>query len=266
MLEDISRRLCLVREKQPIVHHITNWVTINECANVVKAFGASPVMAHAKQEVEEMTGIASALALNIGTLTEELIEAMILAATVANKKGIPVILDVCGAGTTSMRDIKIWELLNSCIINVLKGNISEIARVCGENVKTKGVDASNITRDPREMAKWLALNKKCISVITGEKDILSDGKRVLEISNGHEIMSRVVGTGCMATSVIAAFCAIRETDYLSASAAALVCYEVAAEKAARKCAGPGTFMPELFDQISILKESDIKKMGKISEC
>src|SRR3989339_2245627 len=133
-----------VRSQKPVVHHLTNWVTIYDCANVVKVFGASPVMAHAPQEAAEMASIASALVLNIGTLTVDFIESMKIAAKSANKKGIPVVLDVCGAGATNLRNKKCYELLDSVKINIIKGNASEVARIAGENVNTKGVDATKV--------------------------------------------------------------------------------------------------------------------------
>src|SRR5512140_1835379 len=125
-----------IRQQKPVVHHLTNWVTIYDCAQVVKTLGASPVMAHAAEEAAEMSQIASALVLNIGTLTVDFVEAMKLAARGANKKGIPVILDVCGAGATTLRDMKCLELLNEVRIDVIKGNASEIARIEGESVRT----------------------------------------------------------------------------------------------------------------------------------
>ena len=128
-----------VRQQKPVVHHLTNWVTVYDCAQVVKTLGASPVMAHAPEEVSEMSAMASALVLNIGTLTVEFVEAMKLAARSANQKGIPVILDACGAGATALRDQKCLELLNEVRIDIIKGNASEVARVAGESVKTRGV-------------------------------------------------------------------------------------------------------------------------------
>ena len=145
-----------VRRQSPVVHHLTNWVTIYDCAQVVKTLGASPVMAHAPEEVAEMTRIASALVLNIGTLTVDFVEAMKKAAASANQKGIPVILDVCGAGATELRDRKVLELLDQVGINVIKGNASEIARISGAGVRTKGVDATEVGMDLEALAQRLA--------------------------------------------------------------------------------------------------------------
>jgi hydroxyethylthiazole kinase len=250
-----------VRKESPVVHHITNWVTIYQCAAVVKSFGASPVMAHAKEEVEQMSGIAGALVLNIGTLTPELIESMKLAARAANRKGIPVVLDVCGAGATALRDGKSLELLNEAKIDIIKGNASEVARVAGKQVRTKGVDALAVEHDLEEVAWTLAGQQKCAVVITGKEDIISDGKNTFIVSNGDPMMSKVVGTGCMAASVIGTFAAV-EKDLARAAAAGLSCYEIAAELAARESKGPGSFLVNLFDEIYGLNTNIVEKMQK----
>src|SRR5512140_2020230 len=145
-----------VRQRKPVVHHLTNWVTIYDCAQVVKTLGASPVMAHAVEEIEDMARIASALVLNIGTLTVDFVEAMKAAALSANERVIPVVLDVCGAGATRLRDQKCLELLTSVRIDVIKGNASEIARICGEKVRTRGVDAAEVGADLVLLARKLA--------------------------------------------------------------------------------------------------------------
>ena len=184
-----------VRQQKPVVHHLTNWVTIYDCAQVVKTLGASPVMAHAPEEAAEMAQIASALVLNIGTLTVDFVEAMKLAARSANQKGIPVILDVCGAGATALRDRKCLELLNEVRIDVIKGNASEVARVSGESVKTRGVDATEVGGDLALLAEKLASQRKATVVITGKVDIATDGKKTYLVANGHSMMTHVVGTG-----------------------------------------------------------------------
>jgi hydroxyethylthiazole kinase len=259
-----SQLLTRVREQKPIVHHLTNWVTIYDCANIVKVFGASPVMAHAPEEVADMIQIASALVLNIGTLTVEFVEAMKIAAKSANKKGIPVVLDVCGAGATKLRDDKCRELINGTRIDIIKGNASEVARIAGENVRTKGVDAADVGRDLVDIARVLARERKCTVVITGKEDIIADAGKVLIVKNGHPLMACVVGTGCMAASVIGTFAAV-EKDYTAAAAAGLACYEIAAERAAEKAAGPGSFKELLFDKIYALDTAAVDRMQKIVE-
>ncbi len=264
MKEIASECLTKVRVKKPLIHHLTNWVTIYDCANIVKVFGASPVMAHAREEVAEMAGIASALVLNIGTLTTDFVESMIIAAKSANKKGIPVVLDVCGAGATRFRDEKCFEILHNARISIIKGNSSEIARIAGESVSTKGVDASDVEKNMQEIAQDLAAKRDCTVVITGKEDIVADRKRVVMVKNGHEMMANIVGTGCMAASVIGTFAAV-EKDYVGASVAGLVCYEVAAELAAAKAEGPGSFKEMLFDAVFNLDVKTVEKMMKVDE-
>ncbi|HNX91137.1 MAG TPA: hydroxyethylthiazole kinase [Candidatus Omnitrophota bacterium] len=253
-----------LRERSPLVHHITNWVTIYDCANVVKILGASPVMAHAKEESADMAAISSALVLNIGTLTTEIIDSMISAARSANKKGIPVVLDVCGAGATEFRNKKCMELIKKVKIDIIKGNSSEIAKIAGENVKTKGVDAGTVEKDLIKIANKLAKNKKCVVVITGKEDISTDGTATYIVKNGHKMMSHVVGTGCMASSAIGAFAAI-EKDLAKAAAAALSTFGIAGEIAAKKCSGPASFKSELFDAIYNLNKKTCEKMQKIKK-
>ncbi|MFH1062666.1 MAG: hydroxyethylthiazole kinase [Candidatus Omnitrophota bacterium] len=257
-----SALLQKVRQEKPLVHHITNWVTIYDCANVVKVFGASPVMAHAPEEVADMTGIASALVLNIGTLTSELIQSMKIAAACANKKNIPVVLDVCGAGATKFRDEKVFELLNQVKIDIIKGNGSEIARIAGLAVSTKGVDSTAVNTDLTLLAKQLAEQRNCVVVITGKTDIIASKDKCFKLKNGNEIMSHVVGTGCMAASVIGTFAAVGD-DLAEAACAGLCAYEIAAEQAAELVSGPGTFKEKLFDCIFCLDTATIDAKQRI---
>ena len=219
-------------------------------------------MAHAKEEVEEMAKIASSLVLNIGTLTCELVSAMKIAAKSANQKGIPVVLDVCGAGATRLRDKKCFELLCETKIGIIKGNASEIARISGAPVKTRGVDAGRVNKDMTVLAGALARRYKCTVVVTGKEDIVTDGEKTYVIKNGHSLMTHVVGTGCMATSAIGTFVAV-EKNKAYAAACALVCFEIAAECAARLSAGPGTFKEKIFDCIFSLDKRSIGKRQKV---
>ncbi len=259
---DAFALLARIRAEHPVVHHLTNWVTIYDCAQVVKVLGGSPVMAHAKEEVAQMSGLASALVLNIGTLTPDFVEAMKLAAAGANARGIPVVLDVCGAGATTLRDEKSLELLSAVRIDIIKGNASEIARVGGEAVKTRGVDATQVQQDLRAVVRRLARERQSTVVLTGAEDLVADAERLFVIKNGHPMMSHVVGTGCMATSVIGAFAAV-EPDLTEAAAAALVCFEVAAEGAVQASQGPGTFKEKLFDCLYHLDRDTIDRLQQV---
>ena len=251
-----------IRQQKPVIHHLTNWVTIYDCAQVVKTLGASPVMAHATEEVAEMTQIASALVLNIGTLTVDVVQAMHVAAKSANKKGIPVILDVCGAGATSLRDRTCLELLNQARIDVIKGNASEVARVGGQSVRTRGVDATEVGVDLALIAQQLATQRNATAVVTGPVDIVTDGKNTYRIANGHAMMAHVVGTGCMAASVIGAFAAV-ERDPATAAACALAIFGIAAEVAAQNAPGPATFKERLFDSLYNLDRATVDRLLRV---
>jgi len=256
---ELSKR---IRTEKPVVHHLTNWVTIYDCANTVKVIGGSPVMAHAREEVQDMVRLASSLVLNIGTLTVDFVESMKLAAMGANIKGIPVILDVCGAGATQLRDQKCFELLDKVKINIIKGNLSEVARIAGKNVRTKGVDATHIDVDIMELASSLAQKRNCTVVVTGKDDIITDARKGYVVKNGHPMMANIVGTGCMAGSIIGTFAAV-EPDLALSSAAALSLFGIAGELSAKSGAGPGTFKEKLFNHLYSLDRKTIDKMQKV---
>lgn len=260
--EDIMKNpLKTIRETNPLVHHITNWVTIYDCANMTRALGALPVMAHAPEECADMTRLSSALVLNIGTLTVEIIDAMIISVTAANEKGIPVVLDAVGVGATKFRDDMAAKILDSVRIDVIKGNYSEIAKLAGENVETKGVETTSIEADPGELAKGLAKSKSCTVVMTGKEDIISNGEKTFIVKNGHELMGSIVGTGCMVASIIASFVAVNP-DYCDAARDALCCFGVAGELAAEKANGPGSFKVNLYDEVfNISDETVMSKMN-----
>ena len=253
-----------IRETKPLIHHITNWVTIYDCANITRVFGALPVMAHAPEECADMTRISSALVLNIGTLTSELIEAMLLSAAAANEKKIPVVLDAVGVGATKFRDEMAAKLLSSVHIDIIKGNYSEIAKLAGEDAETKGVEATAINADPEKLAKEFAKSRSSVVVMTGKEDIISDGKRVFIVKNGHEQMGSIVGTGCMAASIIGSFASVNP-DYCEASKDALVYFGVAGELAAKKSKGPGSFKVNLYDEVFDLTDEKIKSFMNVEE-
>lgn len=253
-----------IKETKPLIHHMTNWVTIYDCANVTRTIGALPVMAHAPEEVDEMVGLASSLVLNIGTLTSEFIESMIIAGKAANRKGIPVVLDAVGAGATKFRTYESKRLLEEIKIDVIKGNAGEIGVLAGVDAEVKGVESISVGGEPKDIAKSLAKSTGATVVITGKTDYISDGQNTYEIKNGHDLMGEIVGTGCMATSVIASFCAV-ESNYAKASSAALSCFGIAGELAADKSCGTGSFKEEFFDSLYGIKEEQVKTRSKIIE-
>ncbi len=253
-----------IRKEKPLVHHITNWVTIAGCADITRALGALPIMAHAREEVEEMAGISSALVLNIGTLTSELVDAMELAARKANARGIPVILDCVGAGATKMRTDACRRLIGNVKIDVVKGNAGEIGAIAGIEAVVRGVESVSVSGEPREIARDLAARLGCAVVITGKDDIASNGKETFIVSNGHEMMGRVVGTGCMASSCLGAFCAV-EKDCAKACACAMAVYGIAGELAAKKAAAPLEFKQGLIDEICSL-DGTAMEMARVKIC
>jgi len=252
-----------IGEKKPLVHHITNWVTIYDCANIVRSFGALPVMAHAREEVEEMVSIAGALVLNIGTLTPELIESMILAAKKANEKKIPVVLDAVGVGATKLRTDSALKILERVHVDVLKGNASEVGTIAGAEAETKGVESMGVTGDIKELSKNLAKKHSCTVVVTGKTDVVTDGETTFLVDNGHTMMGSIVGTGCMAASVVGAFCAVC-SDYALASASALACFGISGELAAEKSSGPGTYKELFYDEVFNLKREDVESRLKVA--
>jgi len=253
-----------VRKQKPLVHHITNWVTIYDCANITRTFGALPVMAHAREEVEEMTAISSALVLNIGTLTPKLIDSMILAGKKANQKNTPIIMDAVGVGATSLRTSSALKLLREIHVDVIKGNAGEIATLAGAAAEVKGVESIGFQGDITKLAENLADKKKCVVVVTGKEDITTDGRKTYKVGNGHTMMGSVVGTGCMVASVVGAFCGV-EKDRAKAAAAALCCFGIAGELASKKARGPGTFKENFYDEAYNLDEKTVESMKKIKQ-
>ncbi|MGE5483997.1 MAG: hydroxyethylthiazole kinase [Ignavibacteriales bacterium] len=260
--EICGRLLEDVRVSRPLVHHITNWVVTNVSANVTLAAGASPVMAHAIEEVADMVKCAGALVLNTGTLTPDLVEAMIVAGRQANSLGVPVILDPVGVGATPLRTKSVGRILGEVRVGVLRGNAAEIGIVSGAGGDIRGVDSRADANDPVELARAAARRFRCVAAITGKTDFVSDGETVVMVDNGHEMLTRVTGTGCMATSVIGAFAAVTK-DLLWAAAGALACYGVAAEIAAAASSGPGTFQAALLDAMYNLTPSTVKEKARV---
>lgn len=263
-MKEISKVVDLVRESNPLVHNITNVVVTNFTANGLLALGASPVMAYAKEEVAEMASIAGALVLNMGTLRPEEVEAMLLAGKSANVNHVPVLFDPVGAGATSYRTEVVRHIPAEIDLAIIRGNAAEIANVINERWEIKGVDAGAGNGNIVSIARQAADELNTVAVITGKEDVVTDGERTILIRNGHSILTKVTGTGCLLTSVIGAFVAV-EKDYVKAAVAALTFYGVAAELAAAKTVeqGPGSFQIEFLNQLANITSDDIEKYGKI---
>ncbi len=229
-----------VREKSPLVHNITNYVTTNDCANILLACGASPTMAEAVEEAEEITALSDALNINIGgTLSDTLIEAMILAGKRANQLGHPVVLDPVGAGASRLRTRTALRLMNEIKFTVIRGNISEIKALAGVKSAARGVDAGDddkVTEENLdssvELIRKTAALYQCVLSVTGAIDLISDGTYTYVIRNGHPMMAKVTGTGCQLSALTAAFAA--SGTPLEAAAAAVAAMGIAGEIAIRR--------------------------------
>ena len=255
---DIWTDICAVRERSPLVHSITNFVVMNLNANVLLAAGASPVMAHAHEEVQAMAGIAQSLVLNIGTLEPAWIESMRLALLTATQRGIPTVLDPVGAGATAYRNASIELLLNTASPTVVRGNGSEIMSVAGANVQTRGVDSGAAANDALGSARALVGRTGGVVCVSGQTDHIVDGTRWALLSNGHPWMTKITGVGCSATALIGAFCAVQPDAWratVSAMALMGVVGEVAAEKATVRKQGVGSMQVLMLDELQLLDQT-----------
>ncbi len=256
-LELSARMVRAVRADRPLVHHITNYVTVNDCANACICCGGSPVMADAAEEMEEMASIASALVLNIGTLNSRTLESMEIAGRSANRAGVPVLLDPVGVGATKLRTEAVNRLLDRVEISVLKGNQGEIGVLSGTGGDVKGVDSGGAI-DPAAAVEKLSSELGCVVAATGEKDYVSAAGRTVELSNGHPLLGCVSGTGCMLSSVTGAYIGACGPSIDSVSTAISV-FNLSAEKAAERSEGPGTFKPALLDALHFFEEESISR-------
>ena len=241
--------LRMLRERKPLVHQITNYVVMNETANATLAIGALPVMAHAREEVEEMVQLASALVLNIGTLSPHWIEAMLLAGKAASARGIPVVLDPVGAGATRFRTETAKRILDEVDVTVLRGNAGEVATLVGVAAEVRGVESIGTAGEAGELARAAAGNLGLVASVTGAIDHVSDGARVLAVANGHPLLGAITGTGCMSSALTGCFLAAKPAQPLEAAAEALGAFGVAGEDAAGGARGPGSFHVALYDAL-----------------
>lgn len=255
-----------IRQTAPLIHNITNYVVMNSSANILLAAGASPVMAHCQAEVEEMVSFAGALVLNIGTLQEDWVEAMVVAAKAANKHGIPVVLDPVGSGATTLRTAAVRRILQESRVTVLRGNASEIFSLQSADVKTKGVDSAlDFSDEMIDAAKAMAKDLQCVVAISGPVDCITDGQRVFRVANGHPLMTKVTGMGCGLSSVVGAFCAADLSDPARATAAAFGYYGVCGDLAIKISDKPGSFAVAFVDQLYTVDGQEIAQFLKLTE-
>ncbi|KAB2330169.1 hydroxyethylthiazole kinase [Cytobacillus depressus] len=262
LIDNIKELFLKIKKGNPLVHHITNNVTINDCANATLAIGGSPVMATSIEEVADMVNLANALVINFGTIDDSTYEAMLRAGKAANKKGIPVVFDPVGVGATPFRTERAIDFLKKVDVSIIRGNATEVFALIGGKAATRGVDAVEITISKEELAKKTAQQLNTIAVISGKHDVISNGEETVKIGNGDIWLTRITGTGCMTASLIASFAGITD-DLFSAAIAGMSVMSLAGERAKNRLIdgeGIGTYRVKLIDEISMM-DSQIWEEG-----
>ena len=262
--EATVKSLQRIRSTRPLIHNLTNFVVMNSTANIILAIGASPVMAHAPEEVEEMAAMASAVVLNIGTLEKSWIESMILAGKAANNQNIPVVLDPVGVGATQFRFQSARKILDEVKCAIIRGNPSEILALAGQETQTKGVDSLKGVNDIAPMIMSISRSLDSVIAVTGVEDLICDGEHCLAVSGGDAMFTRVTGTGCAASAACACFAGV-ESNFVAASVEALAYYGIAGMEAAYQSKGPGSFQVQLLDALANISENTIKTSIMVRE-
>ena len=257
-----------IRQQKPLIHNMTNFVVANYCANGLLALGASPFMSNNIEEVAEIQCISQALVINIGTITEQTLQAMRIAGIHANKMGIPVVLDPVGVGATTYRKNAVQQLLSEIKFAAIKGNIAELATITGMKWQSKGVDAGIGEGNAITIAQNVAQYHHCIAIISGEIDTISNGTKVVTLHNGTKMFPNITGSGCLLGSVCAAFLAVSSPDdYFQAAIEACSTYAIAGENAAQQLSETqyGNFLTNLLNELASITPKQVKQRGKIYE-
>ncbi|SMD11536.1 hydroxyethylthiazole kinase [Sporomusa malonica] len=262
ILYEVADSLRLLREKRPLIHHITNYVTINDCANVTLGIGASPVMAEDVDEVEEMVSFASGLVLNMGMPNPRKLEAMIVAGKQAAHMGIPIVFDPVGVGATRLRIDAANRILDELQVSVIRGNLAEIKALTGLRGDIKGVDSMEQEEYSWDIVQRLSARVGCVVAVTGKTDVVASSSHVCSIHNGHAMLAGITGTGCMTTSLIACFCSVTKDSFVG-TVAGIATMGIAGELAQRSLKdheGLGTFRVRLFDAIATMNPETLIQM------
>ncbi len=247
-VEEMSSLRDVIKNKKPLIHHITNYVTAGFCADMALAVGASPVMADAIEEMAEMTGKANALVINIGTINATKYASMLKSQEVAKTKHLPVVLDPVGAMATAYR-LQVAMELATRGVSIIKGNYAECFALLSKEAKGKGVDSDlPVDLAPEQLAKNLAQQYNCVVAVTGVQDAISDGTKTILAKNGDAMLGNITGAGCMTGTLIGAAAGVT-TNYLAAAVFGISLMNEAAEKAVQTCHGPGSFRAQLMDQV-----------------
>lgn len=251
-----ARLLDDIRERRPIVHHLANFVTINDVAAATRAVGAMPIMAMSPAEVEEVVGRADALVISLGTPTAERLQAIDLAVAAARRRAIPIVIDPVGAGASKLRTTAALKVIHAAASPIIRANPAEAAALVDEIAQLRGVESASAP-DANALAPRL-IKDGGVAVITGPRDIVTNGARTLAIDNGHGWLAAMPGAGCMATAVVGAFVAVAGVaDFVSAAAAGIACFGLAGERAAQHARGPGTLKPALIDSLFTMTAKEL---------
>ncbi|VXC22745.1 hydoxyethylthiazole kinase [Maribacter litoralis] len=261
LMSNISSVLEQVKTKGPLVHNITNYVVMNNTANALLAVGASPVMAHAKEEVKDIVTISSSLVINMGTLSEKWVESMLMAAEQAKATNTPFVFDPVGVGASAYRTEVAQKIIETATPNVIRGNASEIMALAKLTNSTKGVDSTMDTQDAIEGATLLAKKLNNTVVISGAIDYIITADTVSKIENGSPLMAKITGMGCTATALVGACLGVEENAHLAA-VAAMAIMGVAGDMADEKSAGPGSFQMYFYDSLHELSPEVLSEKVK----
>lgn len=253
-----------IKNKNPLVFHVTNMVTINDCANMTLAVGASPIMSFSFEELEDIVKASSSIVLNIGTMDSDMKKIAYKLVEFSNRYNKPITLDAVGAGFTKERLNLVKNIVSDLKVDILKGNMGEIKSLIGFESKINGVDSLEDDEKGENYAILAAKKYNCISVITGKIDYVSDGERVAKIENGNALMKKITGTGCMLSSIISSFSSLDNDRYITSILAVLM-MGIAGEKAAENYRGIGSYKVDIFDKISTLTKKDIEKYAKLKK-
>jgi len=255
---DLSR----IRAEAPLVHNITNYVVMNTTANALLALGASPVMAHAAEEVEAMVALSRALVINIGTLSPAWVAAMHMAAKMAASHGIPIVLDPVGCGATAYRTETAHALIETARPTLIRGNASEIRALVRSGSATKGVDSQHTPDEAGNDAQALSRSLGCVVAVSGPVDLIVADDSIARVANGHPMMTRVTGMGCTASALSGAFLAVNPSPF-AAALEAMVTMGIAGEMAAEEARGPGSFQMHFLDALYRLDDNEVARRRKV---
>jgi len=250
--------LTQIRKRQPLIHHLANFVTMHNVAMTTRVIGALPIMAMAPEEVEEIAADADALVVNLGTPTQERLKAMALAVRVARDRGIPIVVDPVGVGVSHFRTDAATQILKGAGRAIVRANRAEAAALVGMSAVLKGVESVSSEGDAVAVALALA-RRMGVAAVTGARDTVTDGNRMIAVDNGHPWLRSVVGAGDMATAAVGAFCAVTDSsEWVAATAAGLGCFGLAAERAAPRARGPGSLVPIMWDELFGLTPAEVR--------